>query len=286
MNQQVTKTLDKICQLLLSNQHSDYIGESVSQLEHALQCAYFAEQSNHSNEVIIAALLHDIGHYLLPNPPSLMAELGVMHHEWIAAKYLLEQGFALEIALLVGFHVEAKRYLAGKKPSYYDKLSEASKGTLSFQGGPLSFEALAVFEKLPYYREILQVRVNDEKGKETDLIYPDLDHYVPQIADHLLAQYQTRRISEQTQIEVLATDQLTHQDFESFDQAAYDLILCAPELITNRVWPTEYFATYDTPLFVEPRLSKKACGENIESIKEEAHNSVLGNYLIVIPITY
>jgi len=41
-----------------------YGNENVTQLEHALQCAELAEKNNFSNEIITAALLHDIGHLL------------------------------------------------------------------------------------------------------------------------------------------------------------------------------------------------------------------------------
>lgn len=39
----------------------DYIGENVSQLEHALQCAQLAEKDNFQHDVILGALFHDIG---------------------------------------------------------------------------------------------------------------------------------------------------------------------------------------------------------------------------------
>ena len=43
-----------------------YGNENVTQLEHALQCAELTEQSNHSKEIITAALLHDIGDEIAP----------------------------------------------------------------------------------------------------------------------------------------------------------------------------------------------------------------------------
>src|SRR5262245_40111774 len=90
---------------------TDYIGEPVSQLEHALQCAYFAEHSGHSDEVVLASLFHDIGHFAVETPQFKMADLGIIYHEWIGAKLIYEMGFSQQVALLVGYHVDAKRYL-------------------------------------------------------------------------------------------------------------------------------------------------------------------------------
>jgi predicted HD phosphohydrolase len=108
-----------------------------------------------------------------------------VNHEWIGAKLAYDMGFSEKVALLIGYHVDAKRYLAGKKASYYERLSPASKGTLAFQGGPMSDIEMSEFENHPYFKEILQVRINDEKGKEIDLKIPDLAYYRPKIKAHI-----------------------------------------------------------------------------------------------------
>jgi predicted HD phosphohydrolase len=167
-----------------ADQH-DYIGEPVSQLQHALQCAYFAEQSNHSEEVVLASLLHDVGHFISDTKQNQMAGLGIVYHEWIGAKWIYDLGFSAKVALLVGYHVDAKRYLAAKKPGYSAKLSMASKGTLAFQGGPMSLVEMELFEQHIYFKEILQVRINDEKAKEINLAMPDIYYYRPKIKKHL-----------------------------------------------------------------------------------------------------
>lgn len=164
---------------------TDYIGESVSQLEHALQCAYFAEQSGHSDEVILASLFHDIGHFASETKQYKMADLGIVHHEWVGAKLAYDMGFSEKVALLIGCHVDAKRYLAGKKASYYERLSTASQQTLAFQGGPMLESEMMQFENHPYFKEILQVRVNDEKGKELGLDVPGLEYYSERIKNNI-----------------------------------------------------------------------------------------------------
>jgi hypothetical protein len=59
----------------------------------------------------------------------------VVSHERLGAEYLRRAGFGERMARLVEYHVEAKRYLTLRKPGYYDRLSEASRRTLGYQGG-------------------------------------------------------------------------------------------------------------------------------------------------------
>lgn len=165
----------------------EYIGEAVSQLEHALQAAYFAEQAGHCEEVVFACLLHDLGHYASTTQQNNMAELGVVFHEWIGAFLAYQLNFSAKVALLIGYHVDAKCYLAGKNERYYKRLSPASQQTLAFQGGPMGEKERLAFEQLPYFKEILQVRVNDEKAKQLNLLVPDLNYYLPKIRRHIEA---------------------------------------------------------------------------------------------------
>ena len=127
--------------------------------------------------MILASLFHDIGHYVLGEASEKMANLGVLHHEKIGAKKLLEWGFPEKIAALVQNHVNAKRYLTSKSSKYYKNLSEASKGTLEFQGGKMTGKEMKEFEESPYFKESLEVRANDERAKELDLKVPDLESY-------------------------------------------------------------------------------------------------------------
>ena len=194
----------------LANQ--DYIGEPVSQIEHALQSAYFADQSRQSDEVVIASLLHDIGHFASDSKQNTMSHLGIVQHEWIGAMLAYALNVSPKVALLIGYHVDAKRYLAAKKPLYYERLSDASKKTLAFQGGPMCLTEMRVFESLPYFREILQVRINDEKAKEVNLTVPNLDFYLPRIAIH---------IAEQTQIlknPFIVKDYISVQEIAAFKE--------------------------------------------------------------------
>jgi len=165
----------------------DYIGEPVSQIEHMCQCAQLAEKEEFDNEVILAALFHDIGH-LCEHVIEVkhMENVGIVDHEKIGADYLRQKGFSEKIARLVESHVAAKRYLTYKYPDYYEKLSDASKKTLEFQGGKMSGEEAADFESDPWFRLYITLRNWDEQAKLEHIPLPGLQKYKQMIFEHLI----------------------------------------------------------------------------------------------------
>lgn len=174
-------------ELLFDQQGDDpYFGEPVTQLEHALQCAGLAERAGADNDTVVAAFLHDIGH-LLPEDAAMefMDGYGTVDHERLGADYLRKRGFSEKVALLIENHVNAKRYLVAKFPEYDARLSDASRKTLEFQGGPMSTEEVMAFEKHPYFNEILALRRWDEEAKETDMDLPTPSLYLARCQDHL-----------------------------------------------------------------------------------------------------
>ena len=56
----------------------------------------------------------------------------------LADAFLEEHGCSSRVGKLVEAHVQAKRYLCFKNPKYFARLSDASRGTLAWQGGPMS----------------------------------------------------------------------------------------------------------------------------------------------------
>ncbi len=158
--------------------NEDYIGEPVSQLEHMCQSAQLAEGEGFDEEVILAAFFHDLGHLITQGPTTeMMGEFGVKRHEQLGADFLRSLGFSEKIAQLVENHVQAKRYLTFRYPDYYTKLSEASKQTLIYQGGPMKEEEALKFEKDPLFEVSLRMRTWDEEAKLTDLPLPSLTRY-------------------------------------------------------------------------------------------------------------
>jgi len=163
------KIVDDVFELYEKYGDEDYIGEPVSQLEHMSQAALLATEKGYDDEVILAAFFHDIGHLCATDEVESMDGMGNADHESLGAAYLLEKGFSKRVADLVKSHVVAKRYLTFKFPEYYERLSDASRVTLSFQGGMMNAEEAAEFERHPDAELMVQLRYWDDSAKETQL---------------------------------------------------------------------------------------------------------------------
>ena len=133
--------------------------------------------------VIMAALLHDIGH-LLPSEAANahMDQFGRVDHEQLGANFLREQGFPEKVAQLIEQHVNAKRYLVSIDREYAARLSEASVQTLLHQGGPMSALEASTFEEHPYLDDILQLRRWDEQAKVPWMPTPELAYFLEHYA--------------------------------------------------------------------------------------------------------
>ncbi|KAL4897196.1 hypothetical protein BDV59DRAFT_86022 [Aspergillus ambiguus] len=176
----------------------DYIGETISQLEHCLQAAHQAQKSGARDELIIAALLHDIGQ-IIPldstkevrmNLKDSSENVGRMGHETIGAEYLRSLGFSNSVCQLVASHVPAKRYLTAVNNLYYDSLSSASKKSLQFQGGPFKGDELAAFDQDPLRDEMVALRLWDDAAKVEGIAdtTPRAREYLDMIVAHLQVQ--------------------------------------------------------------------------------------------------
>lgn len=165
-----------------------YGHEQVTQLEHALQSASLAEKDQASDQLVVAALLHDIGHILNRDqlPVGLNADLHDMHEE-IGYHWLMKT-FGKDVAEPVRLHVEAKRYLCTKDPSYMGKLTPTSLKSFHDQGGMMDHEEQKAFEFNPYFEDALSLRKWDDLAKEIDAEVNGLEHYFPCfgncLADH------------------------------------------------------------------------------------------------------
>lgn len=159
---------------------SAYFGEPVSQIEHALQAAHFAQQENAPTNLVVAALLHDIGH-LLEEIPEDIAEHGVdAKHQEIGHAWLRKR-FGPEVCEPAFLHVAAKRYLCATDPTYLTKLSPASVLSLKLQGGPMSPQEVAEFEGHAFCREAVRLRRWDDMAKVEGAQVPGLSHYLGMI---------------------------------------------------------------------------------------------------------
>lgn len=155
-------TLEGIARLY-ADQGRNHYGEGVSQIEHALQCASLAEAAGEPDSLVIAALLHDIGH-LAADADGAVGDGTDDRHEVTGAQ-LLKGLFGEAVRRPIALHVAAKRYLCAVEPGYFEALSEASKESLRLQGGPFDAVAAAAFARRPGFREAVALRRLDDAGK-------------------------------------------------------------------------------------------------------------------------
>lgn len=165
----------------------EYAGEKVSQLEHMCQAAQLAMAQGHDDEVVLAAFFHDIGHLLpIEDPSQSMDGYGMVDHEKVGADYLRKLGFSDRMCRLIASHVNAKRYLTWKYPAYYEKLSDASKKTLEFQGGKMEDAEARAFESDPLFDLYIRMRGWDEAAKIEHQALPDINYFKEKAIAHLI----------------------------------------------------------------------------------------------------
>lgn len=149
-----------------------YGGEAVTQLEHALQCAALAQGEAAGGELVTAALLHDIYHL------AESADDTVLPHDRMGAQ-MLSSLFTPAVTEPIRLHVNAKRYLCAVEPQYWSWLSEASKQSLMWQGGPFSADQAQAFIGQPYAKDAVRLRRWDDAAKIVGKETPLLDDFIP-----------------------------------------------------------------------------------------------------------
>ena len=142
-----------------------HYGEDVTQAEHMLQTAALAERARASEALVVAALLHDYGHFLDEAQGGAPDEAEVdARHERLAADHL-QAWFPLAVVRPIALHVAAKAYLCAARPGYLASLSEASRRSLALQGGPLDAAGMDAFLGDPFARDAIALRRWDDAAK-------------------------------------------------------------------------------------------------------------------------
>ncbi len=169
--------VERIEQLFSVHGSTAYEGarrESVSALEHALQCAQLAEWAHAEAPLVAAAFLHDIGHFIAADPEADDVDDA---HELRAVPFLAER-FRAEVIEPVRLHVHAKRYLVAVDRTYAATLSPASVHSLALQGGAMSPDECRLFEGLPFAQQAIALRRWDDLAKEAGKQTPPLAYYL------------------------------------------------------------------------------------------------------------
>jgi len=179
-----TDTVDYILELY-ATRGDDHYGEDVSQREHAEQCAWHAHADGADDALIVAALLHDIGH-LLHKFGEDAADQGIdTRHERIGAGWLARL-LPASVTEPIALHVAAKRYLATVNPRYIEGLSAASVQSFILQGGIMDADEATAFLAHPGHQAALNLRRYDEMGKVVDADMPAFASYAPMIRSLLV----------------------------------------------------------------------------------------------------
>ena len=170
-------SLDDIDDLFARRGGEQYSGEDVTQLEHALQCALLAQDEGAGDELVTAALLHDLGHLLhdLGESPTLRGVDDV--HQYRALPFLRGL-FGDGVLLPIQLHVDAKRYLCAVRPAYFAALSQDSKRSLGLQGGIFDDGQAQAFIAQPGAAHAVRLRVWDDQAKAAGLRTPALAHFL------------------------------------------------------------------------------------------------------------
>ena len=164
-------------QALFDERGSTHYDAGVTQREHALQSATLARRAGAPAALVVAALLHDIGHLLLDEHAAAPGFLANDRRHEAVGWHFLRQWFPPAVALPVALHVRAKRYLVATVPAYAARLSAASLRSLAVQGGPLSAAEAAAFAALPHAEAAIAIRRWDDEAKVAGGAVSSLDEF-------------------------------------------------------------------------------------------------------------
>ena len=176
-HQQSVQIVDFIMNLFAQRGAREYMGEAVTMSQHMEQSAACAVADGAPDSLVVAALLHDIGH-LLHDLPEDAPSHGVDDvHEELGYEWLKER-FPPMVAEAVRMHVDAKRYLCAVEGDYAASLSPTSKHSMELQGGSYDDDEVRKFEQRPYAAEGIQLRRWDDRAKIPGLETPAIDHFM------------------------------------------------------------------------------------------------------------
>lgn len=169
-----------IVKLFADKGDSEYGGEAVNQREHAYQTAACALRDGAGTALVVAALLHDIGH-MLHDLQNDAPNAGIDDaHEAVAA-HVLSAWFGSDVTEPIRLHVDAKRYLAATQPAYLRILSPPSLTSLRLQGGPMNSADQQDFRQHDSWEAAVRLRQWDDQAKVRGAATPTIEDFIPLI---------------------------------------------------------------------------------------------------------
>lgn len=179
---------EEIRDIYLGNAKRPYGLYGINQLQHALQSAAHAEAQALSSPLVIACLLHDVGH-MIHDLGEAPAEDGVDDlHEALGAEWAATR-FPPPVSEPIRLHVAAKRYLCSVEPGYQASLSKDSLISLALQGGVMDSAEQLAFLHETFADQAITLRRIDELAKDKNAVTDDLDAFLER---HLAAALNAR----------------------------------------------------------------------------------------------
>jgi len=190
MSAGVPTMADRLLDAFLGSAARVYGGESVSELEHSLQCAELARAAGADEDLQLACLLHDVGRFAVDpreifdktdrRGTALPSARG--HHE--VGADLVAPWVPERVAWLIRMHAEAKRYLCATEPAYYDGLSAGSRFTMALQGGAMTPEEVSRRARHPWMADALRLRRWDDLAKVPGKATEPIEAWAPLLRQH------------------------------------------------------------------------------------------------------
>lgn len=168
--------LDHLRAVFAQHGPEPYGGEAVTQMEHALQTAALAEANGASDAMVVAALLHDLGHMIAD--PQLRDPANADDLHQFRALPVLRRELPDTVTEPIRLHVDAKRYLCAVDPDYLAGLSPVSVNSLRLQGGVYSTEEAGIFIKKPHAVDAVRLRTWDDCAKVPSCPTPSFEHFL------------------------------------------------------------------------------------------------------------
>ncbi len=170
------EVIDFILDLFAHRGAEEYMGEPVSMAQHMEQSAACATADGAGNDLVIATLLHDIGHFVADFPIDALENSIDNYHEKAGARFLAAY-FPASVTEPIRLHVSAKKYLCVVDRAYLNHLSAASIQSLEVQGGPMNRSEITEFEADPFHQSAVKARLFDDNGKVAGLKIKPVSSY-------------------------------------------------------------------------------------------------------------